>query len=206
MAFSLSLPSWRGRGCIQIIKSEDLRTSSRFRTQWFRMWSYKLLNLEDVLGYRSQVWWMLVWSYQIRKTLNGSVLSEERHGVCYRAIQRAQQFPGGRGLSRQVSIALQEVIQMKATRDGNAAVTWPGQWWGIHKRSLSWLHQFCPAPPSWLATEVALPNAAAFRGSLSALAWKSREDPKPTLQDWSLDWSVEKDVGWWGGQPSHKEL
>ena len=90
------------------------------------MWRYKLLNLEDVLGYRSQVWWMLVWYYQIRETLSGSILSEERDGVCYGDIHRAQQFPGVRGLSRQVSIALQEVIQMKATRDGNAAVTWPG--------------------------------------------------------------------------------
>lgn len=49
--------------------------------------------------------------------------------MCYRAIQRAQQFQGGRGLSRQVPIALQEVIQMKAARDGNMAVTWPGPWW-----------------------------------------------------------------------------
>lgn len=55
-------------------------------------------------------------------------LRREGRCVCYRAIQRAQQFQGGRGLSRQVSIALQEVIQMKAARDGNAAVTWPGPW------------------------------------------------------------------------------
>lgn len=55
-------------------------------------------------------------------------LRREGRCVCDRAIQRAQQFQGGRGLSRQVSIALQEVIQMKAARDGNAAVTWPGPW------------------------------------------------------------------------------
>lgn len=53
-------------------------------------------------------------------------LRREGRCVCYRAIQRAQQFPGVRGFSRQVSIALQEVIQMKAALDGNTAVTWPG--------------------------------------------------------------------------------